>query len=130
MGWLARKAEVYTIRSASIHSQPKLVPEDFKEFGMDLELLEKFYRRIEALSGFKHLDFEGVWDPDTKEPVLILVLARERAPRIKTIKRAIEVFKEELQLEETETEKWYVEDSDDWDESHFPESFDPPPRFT
>lgn len=34
---------------------------------------------------------------------------------IKTIKRAIEVFKEELQLEETETEKWYVEDSDDWD---------------
>lgn len=39
MGWPARKAEVYTIRSASIHSQPKLVPEDFIEFGMDLELL-------------------------------------------------------------------------------------------
>lgn len=80
-GLASPEAEVYTIRSASIHSQPKLVPEDFKEFGMDLELLEKFNRRIEALSGFKRLDFEGVWDPDTKEPVLILVLAREHAPR-------------------------------------------------
>lgn len=48
---------------------------------------------------------------------------------LKTIKRAIEVIKE-LRLEETETGKWYVEDSDDWDESHFPERFDPPPCFT
>lgn len=61
----------------------KLVPEDFIEFGMDLELLEKFYRRIEALSGFKHLEFEGVWDPDTKEPVLILVLARDMPRRMR-----------------------------------------------
>lgn len=110
----------------------KLVPEDFIEDDVDFELLRTFFRKVEQLTGFKHLDFEGVWDPDTKASAAILVLARERAPadeeEIEKIKRAVEVVKRVLGFEGTE--KWYVEDSDDWDQSHFPEKFDPPPRFT
>lgn len=125
------KPDIYQKISAYAFKN-KLVPEDFIEDDVDFELLRTFFRKIEDLTGFKHLDFEGVWDPDTKASEAILVLARKRAPtdeeEIKKIKHAVKVIKRELELEETE--KWYVEDSDAWDQSHFPEKFNPPPRFT
>lgn len=58
----------------------KLVPEDYVVGEVDFYLLRKFFRKIEEMTGFKHLDHEGAWDPDTGEEEVILVFARERAP--------------------------------------------------
>lgn len=110
----------------------KLVPEDFVGREPSFYLLRQFFRKIEELAGFKHLDYEGAWDPETREDEAILVLARRHAPtdeeEIEKIKRAVEAIKRELELEETE--KWYVEDSDHFDRSTLPKNLDPPPRFT
>lgn len=110
----------------------KLVPGDYIVSEVDFYLLRKFFRKIEDLTGFKHLDYKGAWDPDTGEDEVILIFARERAPtdegEIEKIKRAVEIVKRMLGLEQTE--KWYVEDNDDLDDGTVPENLKPPPRFT
>lgn len=75
----------------------KLVPGDYIVSEVDFYLLRKFFRKIEDLTGFKHLDYKGAWDPDTGEDEVILIFARERVPtdegEIEKIKRALEVVK-------------------------------------
>lgn len=109
-----------------------LASEDSVGRHLNFTLLRKFFRRIEEVTGFKHLDFDGAWDPDTKESAVILVFARERAPtdegEIEKIKRAVEVVRRVLGLEGTE--KWYIEDNDDLDDGTVPDNLEPPPRFT
>lgn len=108
----------------------KLAPEDFVGGHLSFTLLRQFFRKIEELTGFKHFDYGGAWDPDTRETEAILVLGRRHEPTdkgdIETIKRAVEAMKRVLGLEETE--KWYVEDGDHFDQSTLPERLDPPPR--
>lgn len=101
---------------AAYASANKLVPEDYVVGEVVFYLLRKFFRKIEEMTGFKHLDHEGAWDPDTGEEEVILVFSRERAPtdkgEIEKLKCAMEVVKRMLGLEQTE--KWYVEDNDDF----------------
>lgn len=51
-----------------------LASEDSVGRHLNFTLLRKFFRRIEEMTGFKHLDFDGAWDTDTKESAVILVL--------------------------------------------------------
>lgn len=39
-----------------------LASEDSVGRHLNFTLLRKFFRRIEEMTGFKHLDFEGAWD--------------------------------------------------------------------
>lgn len=107
-------------------------PEDYVVGEVDFYLLRLFSRKTEDLTGFKHLDYEGALDPETGEDEVILNFARERAPtdkgEIEKLKRAVEIVKRMLGLEQTE--KWYVEDNDDLDDGTVPENLEPPPRFT
>lgn len=99
---------------AYIHERKLDLTIDIEDF-FDHRIFEKFYRQIEAQSGFEELDFEGAWDPDTKKAVFILVLARYKAPEDKEevdkIRRAVAAINTALNIEGKE--KCYVEDNDE-----------------